>query len=305
MTAGPDDLAAELRPVFSTWRRFRLERPISRWRLRLATSRMQPAPIEGVAVVAVEHGAARYRLYTPRGWAGSTGALLWMHGGGYVSGSPIANEAACAETARRLEVPVVSASYRLAPKHPYPAGLDDCLAVWDDVQRRADALGIDPRRVAVGGQSSGAGLAAALAQRLLDRGGVQPAAQWLLYAMLDDRTAADRSLDDLDHLVWNNRSNRFGWRSYLSRHDPAVGYAVPARRDALTGLPPTWIGVGTIDLFHGENAAYHRRLVADGVDSTLVEVAGAPHGFDAIAPDTQVSADFLDAGLSWLRPHVR
>lgn len=301
----PEDLAPELRPIFSGWRQVRLERPLVRWRLGRATARMQAPPVEGVEVALVEHGAARYRLYTPHGRAGTSGALVWMHGGGYISGSPLSSELMCAAVARRLTMPVASACYRLAPAHPYPAALEDCLAVWDDVQRGAESLGVDPRRVAVGGQSSGAGLAAALAQRLLDDGGTQPVAQWLLYAMLDDRTAADTALDAADHLVWSNPTNRFAWRSYLGRHDPRMGYAVPARRDALSGLPPAWIGVGDIDLFHAENVAYHRRLEADGVDSTLIEVPGAPHGFDAIAPDTRLATDFLDDALAWMGERVR
>lgn len=297
-----DHVAAELRPTFAGFRRVRLEQPLTRWRMRLARARAQAPvgsdPTAGTTVTAVEHGDARYRLHLPDRPTGA--ALVWMHGGGYVSGSAVEADALCAAIAQRLDATVAAVDYRLAPRHPYPAALDDSLAVWDDLQLRADELGIDPLRVAVGGQSAGAGLAAALAQRLLDRGGVQPVAQWLNYAMLDDRTAADRGLDAHEHLVWDNRSNRFGWRSYLGRHDPEQGYAVPARRASLGGLPPAWIGIGDIDLFHAENVAYHRRLVADGVDSTLVEVPGAPHGFDAIAPESRVAAEFLETGLAWL-----
>lgn len=303
MTASLEGVAPELRPALAAWHRFRLERPLSRWRLRLAAARAVPPPVEGVRVSAVAHGAARYRLYTPDMPSG--GAVLWIHGGGYVSGSAVGDEVQCAEVARRLGAVVASVDYRLAPAHRYPAALDDCVGVWDDLQRRAGELGIDTHRVVLAGQSSGAGIAAALAQCLLDRRGVQPVGQWLSYAMLDDRTAADRSLDRGEHLVWDNRSNRFGWRAYLGRHDPTVGYAVPARRASLAGLPPAWIGVGDIDLFHAENVAYHERLVASGVDSTLVVVPGAPHAFDAIAPDTTIARSFRDAGLSWVAARVR
>ena len=298
-----EDLAPELRAIFTGWRQVRLERPAPRWRARLATARVRPAPVEDVEVsVHAAHGTS-YRLLRPARPSGA--ALLWMHGGGFVSGSAAGDQAICATVARRLGAVVAAVDYRVAPRHRYPAALEDCLTVWDDLQRRAVELGIDPARVAVGGQSAGAGLAASLAQRLLDRGGVQPVAQWLAYAMLDDRTASDRSLDARGHLVWDNRSNRFGWRSYLGRHDPMLGYAVPARRPSLGGLPTAWLGVGELDLFHAENVAYHRRLLADGVDSTLVSVPGAPHGFDAIAPDTRIAAEFHDAGLTWLSERSR
>lgn len=308
----PDRLATELRPTFEGFRRVRLEQPLTRARMRLARLRATavapgaaaaPDDTAVTVVTVVEHAGARYRIHNPSAPSGA--ALLWMHGGGYVSGSAAEADLLCATIARRLGATVAAVDYRLAPRSPYPAALDDCLAAWDDLQHRADELGLDPRRVAVGGQSAGAGLAAALAQRLLDRGGVQPVAQWLSYAMLDDRTAADRSLDTHEHLVWDNRSNRFGWRSYLGRHDPALGYAVPARRTSLAGLPPAWIGVGDIDLFHAENVAYHRHLVASGVDATLLEVPGAPHGFDAIAPDTLLAREFQEAGLSWLAERAR
>jgi acetyl esterase/lipase len=223
----------------------------------------------------------------------------------------------------------VSVEYRKAPEHPFPAALDDCNAGWEWLQRNAVSLGISPARVAIGGQSAGGGLAAALVQRLHDAqstageptagepiaGGPQPIAQWLFCPMLDDRTAARLELDRVGHRVWNNRANRFGWSSYLGTTpgSPAVPpYAVPARREDLTGLPPAWIGVGDIDLFHEEDRAYAERLRAAGVEATLHVVPGAPHGFEAWAPKTNLSRAYVGSALDWLgpalghdtRPHV-
>jgi acetyl esterase/lipase len=155
---------------------------------------------------------------------------------------------------------VVSADYRLAPEHPYPAPLDDCLAAWTWLQDNSPARGVDPTRVAIGGQSAGGGLAASLVQRVHDDpGAAQPVAQWLFCPMLDDRTAAERKLDATKHILWNNTSNRMGWRSYLGVEPGAAStpeYAVPSRRADLAGLPPTWIGTGDIELFYDENRAY-------------------------------------------------
>ena len=110
--------------------------------------------------------------------------------------------------------------------------------------------------------------------------------------MLDDRTAADRSLDDLRHYVWDNRSNRVGWRSHLGVEPggpTTPAYAVPARRTDLTGLPPAWIGTGDIELFSDENRHYAEALTAAGVPTILDVVPGAPHAFESIRAETTVA----------------
>jgi acetyl esterase/lipase len=166
---------------------------------------------------------------------------------------------------------------------------------------------VDPARVAVGGASAGGGLAACLAQRVRDAGGAQPAAQLLVYPMLDDRTAARRELDGAGYRVWTNRSNRAGWAAYLGREPgarEAPAYAAAARRGDLGGLPPAWIGVGALDLFLDEDRAYAARLEAAGVATELFEVPGAPHGFDALAPDVPLARAFLARQTAFLRARV-
>ncbi len=235
-------------------------------------------------------GDVRLRIYTPERADGS--GLLWIHGGGLVIGSPKMDDRLCGETAQQLGTTIVSVDYRLAPKHPYPAAIDDCHAAWRWLLAHADELGIDSGRVAIGGQSAGGGLAACLVQRLHDEG-AHVAAQWLFCPMLDDRTAADRTHDATEHFVWNNRSNLFGWSSYLGGAPGAASvppYAAGARRDDLSGLPPTWIYTSDIELFHDEDVAYARRLEAAGVDVTLEVVHAAPHGFEAWATDDAARA---------------
>jgi acetyl esterase/lipase len=146
-------------------------------------------------------------------------------------------------------------------------------------------------------------LAASLVHRLYDLGGKQPIAQWLFAGMLDDRTAADRTLDTVEHWVWNNSDNRFGWTSYLG-HEPGAAtvaeYAVPARRADLAGLPAAYIAVGDIELFHQENLDYARRLTEAGVAVTLDVVAGAPHGFENWAKETEPAKELLRRARAWL-----
>ena len=274
------------------------------WRLAL---RAATAPtLAGVAVSDQAAEGARLRIYRPHVDA-SGGALLWLHGGGLILGTPRMDDARCAEFARELGLIVVSVDYRLAPEHPYPAALDDAHTAWGWLLGAAAALGVDRARVAVGGASAGGGLAAALAQRLRDEGTDQPAAQLLLYPMLDDRTAARVDLDGAGHLVWHNRSNRAGWSAYLAQPPGAEAlpaYAAAARCPDLVGLPPAWIGVGDLDLFQHENRVYALRLGRDGVEVVLHEVAGAPHGFDALAPAAPLARAFAKAQWAFLRERL-
>ncbi|MFZ5445860.1 MAG: alpha/beta hydrolase [Myxococcota bacterium] len=234
-------------------------------------------------------------------------ALLWIHGGGYVVGSAAQDDALCARFAQRLGALVVNVDYRLAPEHRFPTPLEDCYAAWQLLHREAGALGVDPSRVVIAGQSAGGGLAAALVQLLHDRGAPRPCFQLLVYPMLDDRTVL-RDVDDRHHRLWNPASNRLGWESYLGRAPGSDGvppHAAPARRPDFTGLPPAWIGVGTCDLFHDEDVEYARRLRAAGVPVELELVEGAFHGFDAVAPRNPVSQCFFEAQVAALERALR
>jgi acetyl esterase/lipase len=288
----PTDVAPELRGRLRLMPRLPLDRA---WALRLLRAAGGLARTPRFPDVTVEAGA-QVRVYRPRTLQSDL-TLLWIHGGGLVMGSASQDDRFCAATAGELGITVVSAEYRLAPENPYPAALEDCHAAWTLVRG-----GVPADRVAVGGQSAGGGLAAALVQRLHDEGD-QPRAQWLFCPMLDDRTAARRALDGLGHRIWDNRLNRFGWRAYLGTEPGAQvvpHYAVPARRDDLSGLPETWIGVGDIDLFHDEAAEYARRLRAAGVGTTFHVAPGGPHGFEAWAPGTEFSRCYLATAREWL-----
>jgi acetyl esterase/lipase len=259
--------------------------------------------VDGVGVVEHKTDDASVRVYTPP-TPGSGAALFWVHGGGLLIGRASINDALCAKYARDLNLVVVSANYRLASKQPYPAASDDCFNAWRWLQASASVLGVDPSRIAISGQSAGGGLAASLVQRIFDTGEIQPAGQALLCPMLDDRTAAREELDAIKHRMWNNRSNRAGWSAYL---DQPVGlpdtpdYAVPARREDLTGIPPTWIGVGDIDLFYEEGRNYSENLRKCGVDCEFHVVPMAPHAFELLAPDASITQEFFESNYAFLR----
>jgi acetyl esterase/lipase len=234
------------------------------------------------------------RLYRPRTLAGAAPALLWIHGGGLISGSPLQDERTNIDFARTLGITVAAVTYRLAPQHPAPAALEDAFAALRWLSQNSGARGIDPDRIAIGGASAGGGLAAGLALMARDRGDVVPAFQLLLYPMIDDRTTMRTDIDTRNLRMWTTKSNLYGWTSYLGRSPGGADvspYAAPARSQDLSGLPPAWIGVGTLDLFHDEDVAYAERLNASGVPCTLDVIDGAFHGFNAVMPKAAVSKE--------------
>jgi acetyl esterase/lipase len=260
---------------------------------------------DGVVVeeIAVSETAS-IRLLRPANATGSLPVLVWFHGGGHLIGSPEQDDTTNADFVRELGIAVAAVRYRRGSDAPAPASVEDGHDALVALTTRADELGIDPTRIAVGGRSAGGGVAAGLVLAEHDRGEVPIAFQLLVYPMLDDRTVTRSDLDTRHVRVWMPGSNRLGWQTYLAAEPGSAGvspYAAPARRDDLRGLPPTWIGVGDLDLFHDEDVEYARRLSAAGVPCELEVVAGAFHGFDATSPRATVSQAFWESQAAALR----
>jgi acetyl esterase/lipase len=256
---------------------------------------------DGVKREEVRAGRAAFTIIHPPERRGA-GAVLLFHGGGFVFGARQDIFPKAAHFAKALGVPVICPAYGLAPQAPFPAALDDAHGAWHAVLARAEALGIDPARIVVGGYSAGGGLAASLIQRLHDEGGTQPAAQLLIYPMLDAATAERGELDALRHSVWSNGNNRFAWDAYLGAGSGDQPYAIPAACADLSGLPPAWVGVGTCDLFLDEDRAYAQRLAAAGVAVTYEEVAGGIHAFDM--DDNALAKAFTAAQIGFAQAHI-
>ena len=233
------------------------------------------------------------RVYSPPASEQPRPCCYWIHGGGYIFGTIDTSDARCVQTAETLDCVVVSVEYRLAPEYPYPAPLEDCYTGLAWTAAHTGELGIDPGRIAVVGQSAGGGLAAGLALLVRDRGEIPLCFQLLIYPMIDDRNTTPSS--HLVTKVWTRETNLLGWHSYLG-HEPGLPdvspYAAPARAEDLGGLAPAFIGVGTLDVFRDENIDYARRLLAAGVPTELHVYAGAPHGFEGLAPQAAVSQRF-------------
>ncbi|MDN4174649.1 alpha/beta hydrolase [Nocardioides sp. SOB77] len=249
-------------------------------------------PVDGVAVGVhelPEGGSVRVHVPTS-GRPEPSGALVWIHGGGTIMGTAAQDDRLCSELARDVGVVVVSVEYRLAPEHPFPAPLDDCAAALAWLHEHAVELGVDPERIAVGGASAGGLLAASLAQRATDEG-LPVAFQLLVYPMLDDRTVLCTEHGGRGRFLWTPASNRFAWTSFLGRPPAEDGtglpaYAVPARRVDLADLPPAWIGVGDLDLFHDEDLEYAARLRAAGVACDVHVEPGMYHAADVDHADS-------------------
>ncbi len=233
-------------------------------------------------------------------------AVLHLHGGGMVVGSPQFEAFESGRLARELDAVIVSPDYRLAPEHPFPAALDDCMATLRWMRDNAAELNIDCNRIAVAGSSAGGGLSAAVAQRSSDEG-IELRAQVLVYPMLDDRTVLRDDHGDRGLFMWTPASSRWAWTAYLGReprHSDAPEYAAPARRDDLAGLPPAWLGVGDLDILYEEGVAYAERLTAHGVPCELVAVPGMYHGADGIKPKVPAMKAFRRSMSEHLRAYL-
>ncbi len=284
------------------------------WLMRLLMSLMPLAKIpQDVLIKNIfiptesEPAKIRLRVYKSKTVTTPSPVLIWMHGGGFVVGKPEQDDGCCSWYVQELGITVVSVDYRYAPKYPFPIGLHDCYAALTWVVSQARELGVDPNRIAIGGASAGGGLAAALVQLIYDRQQYKVAFQLLVYPMLDDKTVLRSAIDDSNNVTWTQKSNQFGWESYLgvscgTKDIPA--YAVPARREDLSNLPPAWIGVGSLDVFHDEDLVYAKRLQACGIEVEVVVVAGAFHGFDVFDPQLGVVQDFRKSQIAALRKHL-
>ena len=230
------------------------------------------------------------RVYSPPTKATGRPCVYWIHGGGYMFGSGLTVDARLNRWVEEFDCVAVSIEYRLAPEDPYPAPLDDCYAGLLWTAQHADELGIDPtasrrRRERRCGPRRGPGDPGARPRR------GRIAFQLLIYPMIDDRnTSASSHIQGAP--VWSREANHLGWRAYLGDlvdKDYVPAYAVPARVESVAGLPPAWIGVGSLDVFRDEDIEYASRLLAAGIATELHVYPGAPHGFEMIVPNSGVA----------------
>ena len=226
-------------------------------------------------------------VYRAHQASGLLPCIFHVHGGGYVSGSADSVTPLHQAMALQLDCMIVSVDYRLGPAARVADAGGDCYAALCWLFSQAGALGVDPQRIGVMGESAGGGLAAALALLTRDRGEHRLAFQHLIYPMLDDRTCtADDPHPHVGHFIWTPKMNRFGWSALLGQPPGSPGvspYAAAARAQDLSNLPPTFISTGSLDLFLEEDLEYGRRLLRQGIPVELHVYPGGFHGFDFMA----------------------
>ncbi|MDL4821479.1 alpha/beta hydrolase [Actinomadura opuntiae] len=262
-----------------------------------------PVPVEVRDVSVPGDGTAvPVRIFTPSAATGPLPGLVYIHGGGFVLGSVDAfhDDALC--IAAEVGAVVLSVEYRLAPEHPFPAGLEDCYTALTWTAANAADLGIDPDRLAVGGESAGGGLSAATALLARDRGGPALCFQLLGIPELDDRLDTPSMRAYIDTPIWNRPNAELSWDYYLGegvRGTAGVSpYAAPARAEDLTGLPPAYVTTCEFDPLRDEGLAYALRLVQSGVGTEVHHYPGTFHGSSLIsdaAVSRRMAADRLNA----------
>ena len=221
----------------------------------------------------------RVLVYVPINVPTPMPALLWIHGGGYISGSPEGEDAQVKTNVSTVGCAAVFVDYRLAPETPHPGPVEDCYAALKWLYTTSLDLGVDREQIAIGGASAGGGLTAALGLLTRDRGEIPLVFQLLIYSMLDDRTATNPDPNPYSgEFIWTPELNRLGWTSLLGQEPGGTDvspYAAAARAHNLAGLPPTCICVGSLDLFVDEDMEYARRLIRAGVPTELHVYPGA------------------------------
>lgn len=271
-------LASRPKPI---WQEVVVER-----RARMAALRRQAAPPipADVAVedraIPVRHGTIGGRVYRPRHGEAAAPCVIYPHGGGWMYGSPEQSDENAIRVVRRLGAVVISPDYRLSPEHPFPAGFEDCYDTLCWTSGDARALGIDPARIAMMGDSSGATLVVACALEARERGGPRLALQVLNYPALGTDFETDSYRDNADAPILSRDEMKYFWNAYLadeaSRRDPR---AVPLAAVDLSGLPPAHIIVAEYDPLRDDGIAFAERLRAAGVAVELRRAERLPHGF--------------------------
>ena len=230
----------------------------------------------------------RAKVYRPAEPSGA--GYLHIHGGGFVMGDIDTFEQAPVDVALQTGGVVITPNYRLAPEDPFPAGLEDCYATLEWFAANAEELGVDLDRIAVGGESAGGGLAAAVALLARDRQGPKLCFQVLDIPELDDRLETPSMKAFVDTPLWNRPAAEQSWKCYLSGDPSGLGleYAAPSRMEDLSGLPPAFIATCEFDPLRDEGLIYGQRLLAAGVSAEVHHYPGTFHG-SSIVQDADVT----------------
>ena len=206
-------------------------------------------------------------------------ALIYLHGGGWVFGTIGNVDRNCRVLANSANCVVINVDYRLAPEHKFPAAAEDSYAVLTYTASHAEEFGIDPARIAIGGDSAGGNLAAVACLMARDRGGPKPVFQLLVYPVTDYDDDSP-SMTENDGVFLSRAAIRYFWNHYTaSPEDARNPYASPLQAQTLEGLPPAFVITAECDPLRDQGQAYARRLEAAGVPTASKCYDGAIHVF--------------------------
>lgn len=271
--------------------------------IRAGAAQLQPSltstetvDISDKIITGIDDNELRLRIYKPAHQDTELPVLLWIHGGGYILGSIEDNDHLCVRVVETANCVVVSVDYRLAPEYPYPAPLEDCYSALAWIADYATELNIDVNRIGVAGASAGGGLAAGLTLLARDRAYPPICFQMPLYPMINDGNNTPSANEITEGMVWNQKSNDFGWKCYLGDlhgQDDVPIYAAPARAEDYSNLPYTFTCVGQLDPFRDETLSYVTKLAQAGVDVEFHLYPGAYHGFEMLNPQSQLAQQVI------------
>lgn len=244
--------------------------------------------------------AIRCMLVQPLTARNKAPAVLHFHGGGHVLGVPEMNKPQLMRWAAELGCVALSVDYRLAPETPFPGPMEDAYAALRWLNAQAGVLGIDPQRIAVSGESAGGAMAGCLALMARDRGEFTIAFQHLEAPRLDDRIPDPSNANPFTgEFVWTRENSAFCRKAYMGGNESSP-YASAARATSLSGLPPVYIAVGSLDMFVDECLAYSARLTRSGIPVELIVYPGCFHGFK-MATEASVTRRAEDDNIRALR----
>jgi acetyl esterase len=237
-------------------------------------------------------GEIRFRRYRPIGIAaGPLPTLIYYHGGGFVIGNIETHDSTCRRLANKSRCQVISIDYRLSPEHPFPAPIDDGVATFRHIRDNAAAFGVDPARIAVGGDSAGGAIAAVVCQAVRDAKEQGPAFQMLIYPATDSsQQSASRVAFAEGYFLTKDLMDWF-WKAYVpAGTDLADLRLSPLLAKDVAGLPPAFVLTAGYDPLRDEGRAYANRLIDAGIKTTYVNYPGTIHGFFSLTR-------FLSQGL--------
>jgi acetyl esterase len=262
---------------------------------------LRPEPADSGAMTVVDQriparddASIGVRIYRPAERVESRAALVFFHGGAFVSGDLDSEHLRCSEIATRTGYLIVSVDYRLAPEHKFPVGFHDCYDALTWTVGHAAELGIDPSKVAVGGISAGGALATAVCLAARDLSGPAILFQMLLFPVIDDAMNTPSMLSFTSTPGWNQPNSVHMWAHYLRSNNDVSPYAAPWRATDLAGLPPAYVLTAEFDPLRDEGMSYAARLLDADVPTELHQFPGSFHAFDAAAPEAALSRRSMD-----------